>query len=124
MKSNRVIAGLIFLAFVGAAIASEDVLVGSRSTKGNSILVYDAGTDAESAVEALRFGEVDFIRFGNKPGTACNDAVDCATTIKDTCALVDPDSSQVGIVVTYNGILGTCSGTCTDGQSVTVVCVR
>ena len=132
MKSNRVIAGLIFLAFVGAAIAGtkrgETVIVGNPDDAvfGN-VIVYDAGTDIDSAINTLRSGDADFVRFQlpvNGLKSACDDAVDCAQTIKDTCALIDPSGSTSAIIVTYNGSAGSCDGTCADGQSVTVVCAH
>lgn len=101
----------------------EVVMVGSP-VQGQAVTVADV--DVSDAFDTLY--QADIVRFALPPTmvprSSCDDASDCADTIKDTCRIIDPTGASSGVTVSYNGQLGTCSGSCDDGRSVSVVCVN
>ncbi len=109
----------------------EVVMVGSPLAYGQQItvgdLTNDDGSIAEGAFDTFWGDQADIVKFALPPTllprSSCDDAEDCAKTIKDTCKLVDPLGQSSGITVSYNGQEGTCSGRCDDGRAVSVVCV-
>ena len=52
--------------------------------------------------------------------SACDDAVDCATAIRDTCSAIGRKVKKQAYDLATRG----CSGTCSDGTKVVVTCVR
>lgn len=127
MRNKWFIAGLM-LVIAGAAYAAkpkgEVVIVGSP-TQGQAVTVADV--EADQAFDTLWGNQADLVKFALPPTmvprSSCDDAEDCARTVKDTCRIIDPTGATSGVTVSYNGQEGTCSGTCDDGRAVSVVCV-
>jgi len=128
MKKNWITATLVLLVITGVAFADRDrgevVMVGSPPAAGQPVTVADV--DADAAFDTVWSNQADIVKFelpGSQMRSSCDDAEDCAKTIKDTCAIVSPVSPAQNVTVTYNGRKGSCNGTCGNGQSVSVVCV-
>lgn len=95
-------------------------IVKDRPTTGRQVEILDATADSDvsQAINALLNEQFDGVVIA-KPASACDDTVDCSREVADTCRLLGGKANSTS----FSALSKTCSGTCSTGHSVSVVCV-